>query len=82
MAIIIQWRRGTAAEWTSVNPLLADGEVGLETDTLKIKVGNGVQNWVALPYMIFGGGPQGPQGWQGPSSGGDGASEALMLMGG
>ena len=52
MAIQIQFRRGTAAAWTSANPLLASGEPGLETDTLKWKVGNGTQNWTALPYTL------------------------------
>lgn len=46
----IQLRRGTAALWTSTNPLLAEGEQGLETDTGKIKIGNGVALWTALPY--------------------------------
>jgi hypothetical protein len=41
MAIKIQARRGTAAEWTSSNPTLSAGEFGFETDTLKLKIGNG-----------------------------------------
>jgi hypothetical protein len=40
MASLIKLRRDTAANWTSVNPTLASGEPGLETDTLKIKYGN------------------------------------------
>lgn len=39
--IRMQQRRATAAQWTSANPTLAVGELGIETDTLKIKVGNG-----------------------------------------
>ncbi len=39
MAIQIQLRRGDAADWTSTNPILAEGEVGVEIDTLKLKVG-------------------------------------------
>jgi hypothetical protein len=50
---VIQLRRGTAAEWTSRNPVLAAGEVGLETDTAKIKAGTGTATWNNLPY-IFG----------------------------
>lgn len=50
MAIKIQLRRGTAALWTSVNPILADGEQGYETDTGLRKVGNGVDTWNALSY--------------------------------
>jgi hypothetical protein len=50
MAIQIQFRRGTAAEWTSVNPILAEGEMGIETDTNLFKIGNGNDNWTTLPY--------------------------------
>jgi hypothetical protein len=46
----IQVRRDTAANWTSTNPTLAAGEIGLETDTLKIKVGNGSTAWTSLAY--------------------------------
>lgn len=50
MATQIQLRRGTAAEWTSANPVLAEGELGLELDTGNFKIGNGVNNWSALDY--------------------------------
>jgi hypothetical protein len=50
MAIQIQFRRGTAAEWTSVNPILAEGEMGIETDTSLFKIGNGNQAWNLLDY--------------------------------
>ena len=43
-------RYDTAAEWTSVNPVLAAGELGAESDTHKLKVGDGVTAWVDLPY--------------------------------
>lgn len=46
----IQNRRGTAAAWTSANPILASGEVGFETDTWKWKVGNGSSTWNVLAY--------------------------------
>lgn len=46
----IQNRRGLASEWVSVNPILAAGEQGLETDTNLIKFGNGSDNWLNLPY--------------------------------
>jgi hypothetical protein len=49
-------RRGTAANWTSVNPTLLDGEPGLETDTLKVKYGDGVTAWTGLPYASGPGG--------------------------
>jgi hypothetical protein len=41
----IQLRRGTAAQWTSSNPVLGEAEFGIETDTLKFKVGNGTTPW-------------------------------------
>jgi len=50
MAVQIQWRRDTAAHWTATNPILAEGEVGLETDTGEIKVGNGITAWASLSY--------------------------------
>lgn len=52
MAVVtqIQVRRGTAAQWTSANPTLAAGEWGLETDTLKTKIGNGSTAWNSLAY--------------------------------
>jgi len=39
MAIRIQVRRDEAAQWTLINPTLADGEIGLERDTGFIKIG-------------------------------------------
>jgi len=48
MAIRIQLRRDTAANWTSANPTLRAGEVGIETDTLKFKIGNGTQTWTQI----------------------------------
>lgn len=45
---LIQVRRDTAANWTSVNPTLAAGEMGLETDTGLFKVGDGSTAWVSL----------------------------------
>jgi hypothetical protein len=47
-------RNGSAALWTAENPILLEGEVGLETDTRKYKVGNGVSAWSALPYYTEG----------------------------
>lgn len=43
-------RRGPAAQWSSVNPTLAQGEIGLETDTGKLKIGDGATPWTALRY--------------------------------
>lgn len=50
MATQIKLRRGTASEWTSANPTLAAGEAGVETDTRKIKVGDGSTSWTSLNY--------------------------------
>lgn len=52
MAVVtqIQVRRGTAAQWTSTNPTLAAGEWGYETDTGKVKIGNGSTAWSSLGY--------------------------------
>ena len=47
----IQLRRGTASDWTSSNPTLAQGEIGYETDTNKFKIGNGSSAWSALSYF-------------------------------
>jgi len=52
MADRIQIRRDTAANWTSVNPTLAQGELGVETDTNKFKVGDGSTAWTSLDYLI------------------------------
>lgn len=48
-----QIRRGTAAEWNAADTILLPGEMGLETDTRKLKVGNGVDRWSVLPYIHF-----------------------------
>jgi hypothetical protein len=50
MAVQIQLRRGTESAWTAANPLLADGEMGLESDTAKFKIGDGVTYWNSLVY--------------------------------
>lgn len=48
---IIQHRRDTSAQWTSVNPVLASGEIGVETNTLKFKIGDGTTPWNTLTYQ-------------------------------
>lgn len=50
MPVQIQFRRGTAAQWTSSNPTLLVGELGLETDTNKFKIGDGSTAWTGLAY--------------------------------
>ena len=44
-------RRDTAANWTSANPTLLAGEIGIESDTLKWKVGTGSTAWTSLGYI-------------------------------
>ena len=46
-----QHRRDTAANWTSVNPVLRSGEPAMETDTGRQKMGDGVTAWANLPYV-------------------------------
>jgi DNA-binding protein len=46
----IQVRRGLASEWTIANPILAAGEMGVETNTNLFKFGNGSSTWTALVY--------------------------------
>lgn len=53
MSQVIQLRNDTAATWTSVNPTLAVGEIGLETDTKLYKIGDGTSTWSALSYAPF-----------------------------
>jgi len=56
MADLIQIRRDTASNWTSANTVLAQGELGAETDTSKIKIGDGSTVWNSLGYLIDAGG--------------------------
>ena len=46
----IQLRNDTASAWTMANPILAQGEMGIESDTLKQKIGDGTTAWNALGY--------------------------------
>lgn len=51
MTTKIQLRRGTASQWSAADPTLYEGEVGIELDTYKMKVGNGSSTWTQLSYM-------------------------------
>jgi hypothetical protein len=53
MAVQIQLRNDTAEAWTSANPILAQGEIGIENDTKLIKVGDGINNWNDLEYGLL-----------------------------
>jgi hypothetical protein len=50
MAIQIQLRRGTTTEWFNSNPLLAQGEIGVDLTTGKFKIGDGLLHWNSLNY--------------------------------
>ena len=50
MAQQIQFRRGTSAEWSSANPILAQGELGIDLDVNRFKIGTGVTSWNSLNY--------------------------------
>jgi hypothetical protein len=70
MSIQVQLRRGNATDWTTANPILAQGELAVELDTLKFKIGNGVSHWNTLPYSTGhdgAAGPTGPAGSTGPT---------------
>lgn len=49
---IIKLRRGTASQWTTANPVLAAGEMGIETDTKRSKFGDGTTAWTSLAYTV------------------------------
>ena len=48
---IIQFRRATEEEWIQYNPILQAGEPALSTDIMKVKVGDGVTDWINLEYI-------------------------------
>ena len=50
MANRIQLRRDGAQQWANVNPILAQGELGIEIDTSRLKIGDGVTAWNSLKY--------------------------------
>jgi hypothetical protein len=49
---VIKSRAGTASQWTSANPVLAVGEMGVETDTRKFKFGTGAAAWSSISYAV------------------------------
>lgn len=52
MAYRIVLRQDLAANWTQNNPVLLSGELGFETDTYRVKLGDGVKRWSLLPYYL------------------------------
>jgi hypothetical protein len=75
----IQIRRGTAAQWTSTNPTLASGEQGFETDTNKMKIGNGATAWNSLPYIAADGDITGVTAGTGISGGGTSGTVTVSI---
>lgn len=53
MATVIQLRGDTASNWTTANPILAERELALETDTGLYKIGDGVTAWNSLAYKAL-----------------------------
>ena len=47
----IQLKRGQASSWAALNPILQPGEPGYEVNTGKLKIGNGIDKWLDLPYL-------------------------------
>lgn len=47
----MQQKRGSTAQWTESNTILADGEIGIDTTLDKVKVGDGVTPWLSLPFF-------------------------------
>jgi hypothetical protein len=60
MAFRIQIRRDTTANWAANNPVLLQGELGLDITSNCLKIGDGVNPWNNLPYFICQGGATGP----------------------
>lgn len=48
---LIQFKRGTSARWAELNPILAIGEPGYDTDKGKLKIGDGKTHWNDLLFQ-------------------------------
>jgi hypothetical protein len=47
---LIEFRKGTIADWLAVDPILYESEPGYETNTGRMKIGDGINHWSVLPY--------------------------------
>jgi hypothetical protein len=65
MSFRVQIRRDPSGKWIVNNPILLSGEIGYETDTTFLKIGDGATTWNNLPYWKGGQGPVGPTGASG-----------------
>jgi hypothetical protein len=54
MAVKLQLRRDTTANWSASNPVLAEGEIGIDTTLQQAKIGDGVTAWNSLAYGLSG----------------------------
>jgi hypothetical protein len=79
MSSIIQIKRGTATAWTSANPTLNAGEIGFESDTKKMKVGDGSTAWTSLSYTATDGDISGVTAGTGLSGGGNSGAVTLSI---
>lgn len=52
MAYTIKFKRALSTEWTEKDPVLSDGEPGIEEDSDKFKIGDGLHKWSELTYYL------------------------------
>lgn len=60
--VTIKLRRGTSDKWSQLNPILGDGEIGIDQTTKLFKIGDGLTPWNELAYAILKG-EDGEDGW-------------------
>ena len=53
MAVKLQFRRDTAANWETNNPILSEGELGLDTTNNRFKIGDGVSTWDNIEFSQY-----------------------------
>jgi hypothetical protein len=53
MAVKLQFRRDTAANWETNNPILSEGELGLDTTNQRFKIGDGVNTWDNIEFSQY-----------------------------